>query len=177
MRHILLANKRSRFSTVYINACLTAAINAASILASGSLASQGLNATAALDLTADVPRDEQGYYHGIPGMSGGGASGGWQPGPGDTVPYRLPLSLEILHAAPNKDGNFVFEVLLRNTGTAPFDLPSSRNLTAPEKPGNKSRRVFFLQLQPLAGSKSGIMALGSAATAGSTSIPGSFIRL
>ena len=71
----------------------------------------------------------------------------------------------------------MFQVLVRNTGNAPFDLPSSPKLTTTEKPGNKSRRVFFFQLQPLAGSKPGMLALGFATSAGSTSIPGSFIRI
>jgi hypothetical protein len=102
---------------------------------------------------------------------------GWRPGPDDTVPYRLPLGIEVLRATPNKDGNFVFEVLLRNTGNVSFELPSSRDLTAVEKPGNRSRRVFFLQLQAVGASTHEGEALGSAATGGSTSLPGSFIAL
>jgi hypothetical protein len=172
----VLAIKSPRLTTVHLLLFWAANI-AIVIIASGRLAGKGSQTTAVLDLTAEVPRDEQGYYHGIPGSSGGGATGGWRAGPGDTVPYRLPLSLEILHATPNKDGNFVFEVLLRNTTSAPFDLPSSLNLATIEKPGNKSRRVFFLQLQPLGTSKPGILALGFAATGGSTSVPGSFTRL
>jgi len=137
--------------------------------------SQESETIAVLDLTAEVPRGEEGYYRGIPGSSGGG--GAWRPGPGDTVQYQLPLTMEIVRALPNKERNFVFEVSLRNTDNAPFDLPSSPKLTTIEKPGNKSRRIFFFQLQPLAGRKPGTVALGSAATAGSTSIPGSFIRI
>jgi len=108
-------------------------------------------------------------------MSGGG--GAWRPGPGDTVKYHLPLTAEIVGVSANKDGNFVIEVSLRNTDSAPFDLPSSSKLTTIEKPGNKSRRVFFFQLQPLGGRKASIVALGSAATAGSTNLPESFVRL
>lgn len=126
-----------------------------------------------LDLTADVPSSQQGYP-GIPGMSGGG---GWRPGPTDTVRYGLPLTAEILDASPDKDGNFVFELLLRNTGNVPFGLPSFRNLTTIEKPGNKARRVFFFQVQPVGGGTHEGQTVGSAATGGSTSIPGSIIRL
>jgi hypothetical protein len=149
----------------------------AGIPLSGSLLGQASQTVPVLDLTAEVSPDEQGYYHGIPGSSGGGATGGWRPGPGDTVRYQLPLSMEIVGASTNKDGNFVFEVLLRNTANAPFDLPSSLKLTTIEKPVNKSRRIFFFQLEPLGGSKPRIMALGLATTAGSTSIGGSFVRL
>ncbi len=177
MLHTPLANKTARSVIISINALWLAAANIAVISASGRLTGQASQTIPVLDLTAEVPPDEQGYYHGIPGSSGGGATGGWRPGPGDTVPYRLPLTLEILRATPNKDGNFVFEILLRNTDSVPFDLPSSRNITAVEKPGNRSRRVFFFQLQPHDGSKPGIVALGSASTAGSASLPGSFVRL
>ncbi len=177
MLHTPLANKTARSIIVSINALWLAAANIAVISASGRLTGQASHSIPVLDLTAEVPPNEQGYYHGIPGSSGGGATGGWRPGPSDTVPYRLPLTLEIIRATPNKDGNFVFEILVRNSDKAAFDLPSSPNLTTIEKPGNKSRRVFFLQLQPLAGSKHGIVALGSATTAGSINLPGSFIRL
>ena len=172
-----LVNKTARSMIVAINLLWLMAASTAVISAYGRLTGQSSQSIPTLDLTAEAPPDEQGFYHGIPGSSGGGATGGWRPGPGDTVPYRLPLSLEILRATPNKDGNFVFEILVRNIDKAAFDLPSSPNLTTIEKPGNKSRRVFFFQLQPLSGSKPGIVALGSAATAGSTSLPGSFVRL
>ena len=177
MLHILLAIKRTRFSNLCFSVLWLGASAGALILASGRPTTQGSQGISILDLTAEVSPNEQGYYHGIPGSSGGGATGGWRPGPGDTVRYQLPLSLEVLDATLNKDSNFVFELLLRNTGDARFDLPSSPKLTTIEKPGNKSRRVFFLQLQPLTGSRPGIVPLGFAAIAGSTSIPGSFIRL
>jgi hypothetical protein len=177
MLHTLLAIKTARLLSTHVLLSLAVISIATTIVATTRSAGQGTEMPGVLDLTAQVPPNEQGYYHGIPGSSGGGATGGWRPGPSDTVPYRLPLGLEILYAKPNKDGNFVFEVLMQNTGSAPFELPTLRNLTAIEKPGNKSRRVFFLQLQPLGGSKPGVVALGSAATGGSTSVPGSFTRL
>jgi hypothetical protein len=175
MLHTHLANKKARFLAIYINVLCLAASSAATILASGRLAGQGSQTTAVLDLTAEVPPNEQGYYRGIPGMSGGG--GAWRPGLNDTMRYQLPLAAEILRASPNKDGNFVIEVLLRNADSAPFELPASRNLTAIEKPGNRSRHVLFFRLQPVGGGAHEGEALGFAATGSSTSIHGSFIAL
>src|ERR1700674_947442 len=174
MLHIPFSNKGARLLTIQmVLVCLAASITIA-ITAFGRQGSQESQTSGVLDLTAEVPRTDQGYP-GIPGMSGGG--GGWRPGPTDTQRYRLPLAVEILHASPNKDGNFVLEILVRNTDSTPFDLPNSRNITAVEKPGNRSRRVFFFRLQPAGrGAHSGD-ALGSAATGASTSIPGSFISL
>jgi hypothetical protein len=169
----VLAIKSARLPTVHV-LLFCAASAAIAIVASGRLAGRALDTSEILDLTAQPPRNEQGYP-GIPGMSGGG--GAWRPGPDDTLRYQLPLAAEILHAQPSKDGNFVVEVLLRNTDSAPFDLPSSRNLTAVEKPGNRSRRVFFFRLQSVGGGVHEGEALGFAATGGSTSIPGSFISL
>lgn len=175
MLHIRRVNKTALGLSVCIGLLLLRA-SAASALAAGILSRQEL-ATAVVDLTGEIPSEEQGYYRGIPGSSGGGATGGWRPGPGDTVRYSLPLSLEILRVISNKDGNFVFEILVRNTGNTAFDLPTSTNLTSVEKPENKSRRIFFFQLQPTAGNRPGIAALGSATTAGSVSLVGSFTRL
>lgn len=177
MLHTLLAIKMARLLSTHVMMLLEVISTAITIVATTRLAGQGPEMPGVLDLTAQVPRNEQGYYHGIPGMSGGGASGGWRPGPGDTVRYQLPLGLEILHASPTKEGNFAIEVLLRNADSAPFDLPTSRNLTAVEKPGNRSRRVFFFSLKPTGGSTREGETLGFAATGGSTSIPGSFITL
>jgi hypothetical protein len=150
---------------------------AAAILAVQSSPHQNPEGIPVLDLVTEAQPAEAGYFHGIPGSSGGGASGGWKPGPDDTVQYSLPLTIRITRATTNTEGNFVFEVLLQNTGTVPFDLPGSSKLTTVEKPGNKSRCLFFFQLQPLNGSKPLILALGSATTAGSASVPGSFIRI
>jgi hypothetical protein len=170
------AIKSALLLTAHVLLCCAASA-AIAIIAPGRLAGQASDNSEILDLTAEVPRDEQGYYHGIPGMSGGGASGGWQPGPGDTVRYRLPLGVEILGAKPDKKGNFVFEVLLRNTHSAAFLVPSSRNITAVEKPENRSRRILFFKVMPLVDGANDREALGSATTGGSTSIPGSFILL
>jgi hypothetical protein len=116
-------------------------------LGDGKVQSNSVTVTvvaAVLDLTAQVPSDEQGYYPGLlPAGSGGGATGGWHPGPHDTEFYRLPLTLEILRTTTRDDGALVFEILLRNDGPLPFDLPTSQNLTKIENPANKSRHVFF----------------------------------
>jgi hypothetical protein len=176
VQHMVHAIKSPRLPALYMLLFCSASA-ATAVVGSQRLASQARETLGALDLTAEVPRDEQGYYHGIPGMSGGGASGGWQPGPGDTVRYRLPLGVEILHATPDKEGNFVFEVLLRNIDSAPFLVPSFRNMTAVEKPENRSRRIFFFKVVPLVDRANESETLGSATTGGSTSIPGSFIPL
>ncbi len=173
MPHTLLAIKHGRLLIIHVVLLWAAGTT----IISGRLAGQASETPGVLDLTAEVPRSEQGYYRGIPGMSGGGGTGGWRPGPDDTLRHQLPLAAEILRASPRKDGNFVVEVSLWNTGSAPFDLPSSRNLTAAQKPENRSRRVFFFQLQPVRGDAYEREVLGSAATGGSTSIPGSFISL
>jgi hypothetical protein len=170
MPHTLLAIRHRRLLISHVVLLWAAGTP----IISGRLAGQVSETPGILDLTAEVPRSEQGHP-GIPGMSGGG--GGWRPGPGDTARYQLPLAADILRASANPDGNFVVEVLLRNTDSVPFDLPSSRNLTAVEKSGNRSRRVFFFRLQPVGGSAREGEALGFAATGGSTSIPGSFISL
>jgi hypothetical protein len=167
---LLLATKHRRLLTIHVVLLWVAGTP----IISGRLAGQASETPGVLDLTAEVPRSEQGHP-GIPGMSGGG--GAWRPGPGDTAQYQLRLAADILRASANPDGNFVVEVLLRNTDSVPFDLPSSRNLTAVEKSGNRSRRVFFLRLQPVGGGAREGEALGFAATGGSTSIPGSFISL
>jgi len=170
MPHTLLAIKHRRLLIIHVVLLWVASTT----IISGRLAGQASETLGVLDLTAEVPRSEQGHP-GIPGMSGGG--GGWRPGPGDTAQYQLPLAADILRTSANHDGNFVVEVLLRNMDSVPFDLPSSRNLTAVEKSGNRSRRVFFFRLQPVGGGAREGEALGFAATGSSTSIPGSFISL
>ena len=171
MRRIRPVSKKALFSTIFS----VLAANAVAALATGTLRNRGSQTTSVLDLTAAVPHEQQGYYHGIPGISGGG--GAWRPGPGDTVRYRLPLDLEIVNAIPNKDGDFVVEISLRNASNAAFDLPSTLNVTSIERPENRARRIFFFKLQPIGGTAREGDTVGFAATAGSISIPGSSVAI
>jgi hypothetical protein len=103
-----------------------------------------------LDLTSEIPSTERGVP-GIPGARAGGSNAG-SLGPSR---YRLPLVVGVLRSSINEKGLPVVEVLLKNVGNAPFELPSSRNLTEIERPGNRSQRVFFIDLQTVPADKVG----------------------
>ncbi len=126
-----------------------------------------------LDLTAKAPTSEQGIGR-LPGAAGGG--GGSPTGTRGTPRYRLPLEIRILRSAITETGDFIIEVQLRNTGDIAFDLPASRDLTRVQRPGNKSQREFFFWVRPALNDQHEVV-LGGAATGGSTSVPGSYIRL
>jgi hypothetical protein len=129
------------------------------------------SASHVLDLTEKVPAAEQGF----PGMPGAGFGG--PVGVKDSSRYQLPLEIQILGASARDNGDFTLEVLLRNTGNADFELPSSTNITSVEKPGNKSQRLFFFRVRPVAEKQGDAESIGFAATGGSTSVPNSFLRL
>jgi len=62
--------------------------------------------------------------------------------------YELPLQIKILGSkrSPGAERNNVaLEVLLRNTGRVPFDLPVSRDFVRVHQVGNKGRRAFLFK--------------------------------
>src|SRR5712692_6579495 len=96
-----------------------------------------------LDLTKTNPF--QGQSLGVPGGSGGGTLG-------ESMPrgYELPLQIKILGSkrSPGAERNNVaLEVLLRNTGRVPFDLPVSRDFVRVHQVGNKGRRAFLFKMR------------------------------
>jgi hypothetical protein len=127
----------------------------------------------ALDLTEKVPPSEQGY----PGIPGQAWTGGGDRHAPDSSRYQLPFDVQIVSASARNPDEFIFEVLLRNTSKVDVDFPTSRNITAVEKPGNKSQRLFFFDVRPVAGKQDDAEHIGFAATGGSTSVPHSFTRL
>lgn len=108
-------------------------------------------------------------------MPAGGGS--WRTGQKNNSRYQLPFLIQILSVSAQDNGDFTLEVLLRNTGNADFELPSSRNITTVEKPGNKSQRLLFFRVRPVAEKQGDAESIGFAATGGSTSVPNSFLRL
>lgn len=124
-----------------------------------------------LDFTAQVPTAEQGFP-GIPGASFGGSNG-----VRDNSRYQLPLEIQMLRVSDNNKSHFNIEITLRNAGSVDFDLPSSRNLTSVEQPGNKSQRILFFRIEALAGAQSQPFDIGGVGAGGSTSVPNSFTRL
>ena len=126
-----------------------------------------------LDLTARVPMDQQGY-RGIPGQAW---YGGGDPKVPDESRYQLPLEVRVQHLSANEQGDFILEILLRNAGGAPFDLPSQLNLTKVEQAGNKARHIFFFRVQSAMKDSRDAETVGFAATGGSKSLPDSFRRL
>jgi len=128
---------------------------------------QGRDTPRVLDLTAKVPVSRQGYS-GLPG----GVGGSWVP-----QPYRLPLDARIAHSSVNTEGNFIVEVVLRNTGNVPFDLPASQEVAKIQQLVNASKRIFFIRLLPIGDERQQQDSVGFAQTAGSPSAPGSFLRL
>lgn len=124
-----------------------------------------------LDLTEKAPPAEQGFP-GIPGASFGGPVGAK-----DTSRYQLPLEIQILGVSSRNKGDFAIEIAVRNAGSLDFDLPSSRNLTSVEKPGNKSQRLFFFNLRPVTEKRGDAERIEVIATGGSASVPNSFTRL
>ncbi len=135
------ASKRPSAAAVWSLACVTSL----AIFHPSAFRIQTPQKSTTLDLTAKPPTGERGYP-GIPGAEMGGFSG---PGPGRaTSTYSLPLQVQILNSLVDSERNFVIEVAVRNVGDTVFELPSSRNLTKIEAPGNKSQRLFFFMLQP-----------------------------
>lgn len=163
------ASKRPSAAAVWSLACVTSL----AIFHPSAFRIQTPQKSTTLDLTAKPPTGERGYP-GIPGAEMGGFSG---PGPGRaTSTYSLPLQVQILNSLVDSERNFVIEVAVRNVGDTVFELPSSRNLTKIEAPGNKSQRLFFFMLRP-SGRNQTDQLLRSIPVGGSSSVPGSFKRL
>jgi hypothetical protein len=124
-----------------------------------------------IDLTTPPSRLQQGL--GVPGSTGGGV------GRTSLAPpkYHLPLQVQIARTSGRADGDFTVEVQFKNVGDIPFDFPIFRNISQVEQPGNKSRVVFFINIHPSLVKDPESLPIGSAATAGSTSVADSLMRL
>ncbi len=119
-----------------------------------------------IDLTTPEPESQQGL--GVPG----GSAGTFEP-----ANYELPLRAEIIGTSRDKAGDFILEVQLKNTGQGAFDLPISRNISDVQRTPGKSRREFFFQVRPVFSKSRTVEEVGSAVTAGSVTVPHSFLRL
>jgi hypothetical protein len=98
--------------------------------------------TLLLDLTKPVPMEEK--LTAMPGASVTASEG--QPLPRG---YPLPLAVRLLSISPQPvriGRKFTVEILLRNTGDAPFDLPASQYSRKVLKQGNNGRRTFLFLL-------------------------------
>lgn len=124
-----------------------------------------------LDLTEKVLAIDE-DFSGIPGESFGGPIG-----QSDRSRYQVPIEIKILSVSDTNDGDFTIDVLIRNTGTTEFDLPSSKNLTSIERPGNKGQRLFFFHVRPLTENPRDVESMEVVATGGSITVPNSFRRL
>jgi hypothetical protein len=116
-------------------------------------------------LTAPVAADQQGL-RAIPGQSFGSGGQG---------KYKLPLELNVNRSWITDQGEVRIEVSVRNIGGVPLELPASRNLTQIEKPGNNAQHLFWIMVHPEADKSS--RNIGGVAVGGSTSVPGSLIKL
>jgi hypothetical protein len=178
MRHIRLATSHSGISRILSILC--AMVSALALTAPSAWDQTATKLKfPVLDLTASPQPEEQGLLA-IPGAAPGGITG--QTTTRDRYHFKLPIELEILDISPGEGENFAVTVLLRNVGANAFDLPSSRNITKIEKPGNTLQRVFFIRVEPvpipeLARGENPIREVGAAATGGSTSVSGSFMRM
>ena len=117
-----------------------------------------------IDLTKPPLTGQQGL--GVPGGSGGTFQ---------APRYKLPLRLEIIHLSAVGTGEFVLQVRLENTGTAPFDLPVSRNISDVQRTPSASRRVFSLAIRQVSPAHAKTWTV--AVTAGSASMPHSLLPL
>lgn len=124
-----------------------------------------------LDLTEKAPTAEAGFP-GIPGESFGGSIGR-----SDRSRYQIPVEIQTLSVSGGEEGDFTIDVLIRNSGSTEFDLPSSKNLTAIERPENKDQRLFFFHVRPVTENPRNVESLEVIATAGSTTVPNSFRRM
>jgi len=97
-----------------------------------------------LDLTQEPPPEERPM--GAPGAVFGGGVG-YDINP---PPYVLPLEARIRAVRPpsvRPGQKFDIEVVLRNTGSAPFYLPASLHTSKVHQPGNKGRHTFLFQIR------------------------------
>jgi hypothetical protein len=172
MRPIRPATKQ-RFLQGWVSVAGSLILAATGVSVSGQRTDQASQSPPLLDLTDPVPATQQG--RGLPGATGGG--GGLQTGSTDTSSFRLPLELRIVGASVGKAGDFVIEILLRNTGGVSFDLPALRDITKVEQPGNRSQRIFFFDVQPVRDGKPSGESVRGAATGGSMSVRDSFLRI
>ena len=174
MHPIQLVSNRSSIAVAYCVACVASLglfLCPDSFLA--QMAPNSVPKSIVLDLTAKIPAWKEGRQ-GIPGAEMGGLTG---PSKSVTTPtYPLSMQIEIISSSVNSEGDFIVDVMVRNTGAKSFEFPSSQNLTEVEKTGNKSQRIFFFLLQPLAQAHDTEF-IGSIPTGGSTSVPGSFTRV
>jgi hypothetical protein len=120
-----------------------------------------------LDLTKRVPPAEQGF-HGIPGGEGGSDA---------KPPYQLPLQVQVLGTSFGSPDQYAIQATVKNVGTQDFELPISKNLTAVEKNGNKSQRLFFFLVEALPGGHAEPVGVGDAVVGGSANLPNSFLTL
>ncbi len=145
-------------------------LGALSVLAGGELRDSD---TLFLDLTKPVPPGEQ--VTRMPGASIGGVGGVAQ---SDRFALPLTVQLESISPEPIEPGaKATIQVILRNTGSATFYLPASRNAATALAHGNRGRRTFLFLLvveDPMSGEQTTQVMASSAA---SNAVPASWIRL
>lgn len=142
-----------------------------------SVMAQDCSSSKFLDLSIPPP-PVKGDYFPVPGFAAGGIAG-----KDDRQPprYRLPLEVHLCppqSVAWRSGEPIALELLIRNVGKVPFDLPSSRTDLTVFQQGETGRRTFFFALRPpgagLIGSLDQIIV---ASLRGSSSRPDARIRL
>ncbi len=108
-----------------------------------------------LDLTKPAPPNAGRMP--IPGIAAGAIVGGERP---VFFPprYKLPLEITIRGVRPPAPGaraaiepkppDFALELLVKNIGDQPFDLPMGRDPAKAHRPGSKRRRTFLYLIRP-----------------------------
>ena len=126
-----------------------------------------------IDLTVPLPPATRGG--GFPGGVYGGDSS--QRGP---RLYSLPLSVTIAGTEPaslSMAGALTVCLHVENSGSRPFDFPTSRDLFNTHKDGNKNRRTLQIRLRVEVEGVADPNGVLSAVLASSSSVPDSFVRL
>ncbi|HMD43644.1 MAG TPA: hypothetical protein VKH45_11240, partial [Candidatus Acidoferrum sp.] len=114
MHPIQLVSNRSSIAVAYCLACVASLglfLCPDSFLA--QMAPNSVPKSIVLDLTAKIPAWKEGRQ-GIPGAEMGGLTG---PSKSVTTPtYPLSMQIEIIGSSVNSEGDFIVDVLVRNTG-------------------------------------------------------------
>jgi len=137
-----------------------------------------------VDLTKPAPPDAGSM--GVPGAAAGGIVGGDRP---VSFPPRYDLNLELRIgrlfppalgsrvAIEPKPPDFALELIVRNVGRAPFDLPIGRDQAKVQRPGNAERRTLSCRIRPESAENKIIDLPLAGLVFGSKSTPESLLRI
>lgn len=180
-RHMLRAIDRMRLLNAKRSVLRVVVMTAATGLISWTYPTQQM---VVVDLTKPAPPSARSM--GVPGAAYGGIVGGEHP---VFFPprYKLPLELTIRGLGPPAPGaraaiepkspDFTLELVVKNVGGQPFDMPVGRDQAKVQRPGSKGRRTLVYRIRPENAKEKLVDLPLLGAVYGSESIPDSLLRI